>query len=124
MKRLIRQAWRRKWLAPVAGLVIVDVIVFGGTDPQQVPSFMLIVGFVLICLTVYGGLKALLALVRLAGLPLKRQQGLPRTGTVLFGGCLALQSVGQLSSRDVVVLSLFTGLLYLYTTYARRPRGI
>lgn len=124
MKRITTSLLSYKFLGPVIGLLVVDSIVFGGTDPQQVPSFMLIVGFILLCLTVYCLLRGLLALLQLAGLPLKHRQRLLRAGTMLFGGCIALQSVGQLSSRDVIVLSLLTGLLYLYSTYAKSPRQI
>lgn len=113
----------KKWIVnrhflQLAVLLIIDAAVFGGTDPQRVPSFMLIVGFLFFTATIYRILGSLLAIPGLYGISLKHKRRLQRVATGLVAGLTALQSIGQLSSRDVMVLSLLALLLFLYTSYA------
>lgn len=118
LTRLIKQIhfWR------ISCLLVADVLLFGTTNPDSTLSFMLIVGFVLLCTTVYYLLDGLLAFAKLYGLSLKHRKRFIRTMTALFGGLVALQSIGQLSPRDVVVLSPLTVLLYLYIAYSRSTK--
>ena len=81
---------------------------------------MLIVGFVLVALSTYGLLRLCLAMLAFYGVPLKHKG---RRIALLVGiSCaisLALQSLGELTMRDVVVLTLLSGLAYIYMTYGR-----
>lgn len=100
-------------------LLIMDSAVFGGVNPQQAPSYMLIVGFLLLSLTAYVMFRLLLGLLGLYGVPIRHRRRLLRMLTVFTAGVIALQSIGQLASRDIFVLSLLSVLLYLYVTYAK-----
>jgi len=101
----------------ISGLLLVDGLLFGVTDPATAPSVVLIGGFLLLCITLYYLLDGVLMLSKLYGLPVRHKKRVLRTLTLLIGGVVALQSIGQLSSRDVVVLTPLTVLLYLYVAY-------
>lgn len=106
----------------MSGLLAADALLFGTTDPNSTVSFMLIVGFIMMSVTVYYLLKGLLSLGRLYGLRVKKEIKLLRTMTALISGLLALQSIGQLSSRDILVLMPLTLLMYLYVAYTKSSR--
>lgn len=120
MKKLIAS----RQVVQLSGLIIADVAVFGTTNPQQAPSYMLIVGFILFSLTAYTIFRGVLALLSLYGLPIRHKRRLLKTMTLWAAGLVALQSIGQLAFRDVLVLSVLTFLLYLYTTYAKKSRQL
>jgi len=101
-------------------LLAADAVVFGLTDPQQVPSFMLAGGFLLLAITLYQIVLGLLQAANWYGLPgsahRKRQA---RTLTGLVAGLVALQSIGELGSRDVLVLLPLAFIAYLYISYGK-----
>jgi hypothetical protein len=118
LTRLIRRIhfWR------ISGLLLADAVVFGATDPDETASFMLIVGYILLCITLYYLLDGLLSLGKLYGVPLRHKKRFLRTATLVISGVVALQSIGQLSPRDIMVLVPLTTLLYLYVAYTRLAR--
>lgn len=108
----------------LTGLLAADTVLFTATDPQEVPSIVLIVGFLMLAVTAYCLVLGLLAIGRWYGLlpsdsPRRR---LARVVTGLLAGLIALQSIGQLGSRDVLVLLPLTILAYLYFTYGRTAK--
>jgi hypothetical protein len=118
LTRLTRQLhfWR------ISGLLLADLLVFGTMNPNDTASFMLIVGYMLFCANLYYLLDAVLGLGRLYGIPLRHKKRVLRSAVVLIGGLVALQSIGQLSSRDILVLAPLSALLYLYIAYTRAGR--
>lgn len=110
---------RRLHFWRITGLLVADSVLFGTTDPRDAPSFMLIVGFLLMSATIYYMLDGLLALTKLYGLPVRHRKRVLRTTTLLIGGLLALQSIGQLSARDILILAPLTSLVYFYVAYSR-----
>lgn len=111
---------RRFW--QLACLLAADSLVFGDTNPDTTHSFMLIVGFLLFSISVCYVLNLLLILPGLYGFPIRHRQRLLITLTALSGSLVAMQSIGQLSARDVLVLSFLTLLLYMYTSRAKSMR--
>jgi hypothetical protein len=108
----------------VSGLLAVDGVIFGLTDPQQVPSFVLAGGFVLLMVTLYQLVLALLRAASWYGLPggaHRRKQARVLTG--LMSGLIALQSIGELGPRDVFVLLPLALIAYLYTSYGKGERA-
>lgn len=103
----------------VSGLLIIDALVFGLTDPQRVPSFMLAVGFLLLAVTFYHLLLGLLKAAGWYGLPGGAHRRLARTLTGLVSGMIALQSIGELGRRDVLVLLPLALVAYLYVSYGK-----
>lgn len=118
--RIIRNPrfWR------ISGLLAVDGVIFGLTDPQQVPSLMLAGGFILLAITLYQLVLAVLHAAGWYGLPggahRKRQA---RVLTGLIGGLIALQSIGELGPRDVLVLLPLAVIVYLYISYGKAERA-
>jgi hypothetical protein len=119
MKKLSHFALGRQTISGLV-LVVADGLFFTTTNPNKVASSVLIVGFALVALTIYGLLRLLLAVATFYGLPLKNRG---RRIALLIGIStaigVALQSLGELTLRDVVVLILLTGLIYVYTSYGR-----
>lgn len=101
-------------------LAVLDIGFFSSTNPTKMPSGLLIVGFVLVALSIYALLRMLLGIASIYGLPLAEHGR--RQALFLGGVCavlVALQSLGELTLRDVVVLVLLALIAYLYTTYGR-----
>jgi hypothetical protein len=103
-------------------LLVADILLFGATDPRSTPSFILIVGFLLLSATIYYLLDGILAFLRLYGLAPRNRKRVLRTGTMVVCGILALQSMGQLSLRDLLILAPLTFLAYFYLAYSRDSR--
>lgn len=118
LTQLIRKVhfWR------ISALLAADTAVFCATNPNDTLSIMLIAGYILFCVTLYYLLDAVLSLGRLYGLPLRHKKRFLRSAVLLISGLAALQSIGQLSSRDILVLAPLSVLFYLYVAYTRSSR--
>lgn len=101
-------------------LVAVDVVFFGFTDPHAVQSQLLIVGFLLLSLSLFFGSYAVMELAAKAGFDIGRRQ---RKAAAAMAGVMALlvalQSIGQLSFRDMAVVVPFAILAYAYVSYGK-----
>jgi uncharacterized membrane protein YfhO len=107
----------------LVGLFVADGVFFMGTNPNKVPSVVLIAGLLLLIATMYCVVRAVLMVAGLYIPILRRRQHrlgifLTLTGAVL----LALQSVEQLSVRDTLVIVPLAIVFYIYVTYVKtRP---
>lgn len=108
-----------KHLQRLIGLIMLDILLFGSINAANAASYMIIVGFILLALTIYHILYCLLALSRFYGLKIKHKHQLALYITLVLGILIALQSTGELGSRDVWVLLPLVILGYFYSTYAR-----
>ena len=115
--------FHRLWL--VLGVLTVDGLFFGLTDPQRLPAYMVIVAFLLVVVNVYMLVRGLLLALSWYGVPLKHERRrLARLTTLILASLLALQSIGQLSARDLAVLLPFALLAYGYVSYGKaRPEN-
>jgi hypothetical protein len=108
----------RFWL--LLGLLALDSVFFTATNSGKVASYLLIIGFLLFALTVYYIIASLLAASRFYGIAIERhQRRLALFVTGGFAGLLALQSMGELSMRDALVLLPLVVVLYIYLSYGR-----
>lgn len=109
-----RQFWK------ISALLAADALVFGISDPQKVPSWMLAAGFLLLMVTLCQLLSVVLMAANWYGLPgrahRKRQV---RVLTGVIGGLIALQSIGELGQRDVLVLVPLAVIAYAYISYGK-----
>ncbi len=123
MKQRLASILNHRSLAAPLALLGVDIVFFSTTNPNRVPSALLIVGFLLVALSIYALLRLVLAIGSVYGLPV---QGRGRRPALFLGVCaavmLALQSLGELSLRDVIVLALLGLIAYVYTGYGRDSR--
>jgi hypothetical protein len=116
MKSSINTSQHRR----LAALFVADLLFFGLTDPANVPSFALIIGFLLFAATLYQFVRGLIKLGSWYGLEFtRRQQRLARIATGVMAGLVALQSMGQLGGRDILVLVPLALVAYLYTSYGQ-----
>ncbi|MEK7594086.1 MAG: hypothetical protein AAB436_00390 [Patescibacteria group bacterium] len=113
----MRSIARNKHVRQLICLLIADFLVFGLTDAQAVPSLMLMIGFLLLVATIYNLVGGILTLSKLYGLSIKNKRRLAASATGLIAGLIALQSIGQLNSRDIFVLLPLVILAYLYGLY-------
>ena len=117
MKKLSQFSLGRKTIAGLV-LVVADSLFFTTTNPNKVASSVLIVGFVLVAFSIFGLLRLVLAAATFYGLPLQnRGRRVALLVGISMAIAVALQSLGELTLRDVVVLILLTGLIYVYTSY-------
>jgi hypothetical protein len=116
--KLIKQL-RRKRVWYFSGLLILDALLFGATDAATVPAAVVVIGFILLLLTLYAIIGAILALLSLYGLRLSHRPQLAGYLSVMFGGLMALQSIGELDKRDVLVLLPLIIVGYLYSAYVK-----
>jgi hypothetical protein len=111
---------RRFWL--VASLLLTDLLFFSLSDPSKVPSFMLMIGFLLMVATIYLAVSAGFRLARLYGLVKSPEKTrVARLVTLVIAAAMALQSTGELGLKDVVVILPLAGLALVYLSYRRSP---
>ena len=93
--------------------IVLSLLVF--TSPQQLLVAMLIVPFVILIPTLYVTSKLIADFI----LPPKSNTDTRRTVLIGIGVasvvvCLGLQSIGELSLRDILPVVLFISLVYFY----------
>ena len=102
-------------------LVIIDCLYFGLTNPNKINSIFLIAGFILFGLSLYVIISAVMTFLKRMGWQLRNRRRIAIFSVGLICLLIALQSIGQLSTRDVLIIIPLTILLYIYTAYIR-PR--
>jgi hypothetical protein len=118
MKYLNPLRMKRLWAAML--LFIFDAGFFMFTNPSRVASYILIVGFLLFALTLYYSVGTLLYISSFYGLSFgKHRHRLALFLSTAIGGLLALQSMGELTARDALVLLPIAVLLYVYLSYGK-----
>jgi hypothetical protein len=110
---------KNRHMMRILGLLVLDVLLFGTTNATTAPSFVAIVGFGLLVVTAYYIVYALIGLAGFYGLSIKRRQPLALYLTIILGILVALQSIGELGPRDVLVMLPLAFIGYVYSTYAK-----
>ncbi len=119
--RTNRPVGRRAALKPAIA-VLAGLLFFSFVSPTAVPLVMLVVGFIMLGVLLYGSLKILLLITGLN----ERLRVSRRRAIVLLGVCLPLllimlQSIGQLTIRDIVTLGgLFVVGVFYILRFERR----
>ncbi len=107
----------------ISGLLVADAVFFGATNPANVPSYMLVVGFVLFMATFYYLVLGMFRLGKWYGLEFsKKQIRLARIITSVVAIIVALQTTGQLSHREIFVLLPLALIAYAYMSYVHPNR--
>jgi uncharacterized membrane protein len=112
-----KQVWR------VLVLLVLDILLFTTTNAGTAPSFVAIAAFVLLVATVYQLIYLLIGLSKFYGLPVRHKRPLAAYLTGVVGVIVALQSIGELGPRDVVVILPLAFVGYLYSAYAKAGRS-
>ena len=107
----------------ILAIIIIDGLFFGYVNPNKVNSLFLIVGFVLIAITLYLLMKLFLIFFVKLGFKVRNRRKIALFVSLLLSLLLSLQSIGQLTIRDVVIIVPISTLLYIYAAYIR-PRTL
>ena len=99
-------------------VLIGDIILYTRSNAATVAPIVLIGGFILLVLTTYVLVYGLCSIARLYGLPIRHKQRVATFLSIITGLIVALQSIGELSSRDIFVLIPLVVIGYAYATYA------
>lgn len=111
---------KHKKLWQLTCLLAIDSLFFTLTNPNTVTSAVLAVGFILMVVTIYVVVRLLLVLPRFYGLDvISKAPGLAGFITVILAVVLALDSTGQLSSKDMAVIVPLTAISYVYLRSVR-----
>jgi hypothetical protein len=105
----------KRTLYIISGCGLALLILFFGVDPNRVPSFMLVIPFILLFTLLFLGISLILDK---RGMPSKKSMkvaGLCASLPILL---LVLQSIGQLTVRDVLTVLLLFALSYFYISHA------
>jgi hypothetical protein len=103
----------------VVAIFIADGLFFSLTKPSTASSLVLIAGFGLLVLTSYLITRFVFGLVSLFVPVIAKQKHIEVVVSAIFGVLVALQSLGQLSLRDFIVVVVFAGFIYLYGSYTK-----
>ena len=101
-------------------LLIIDSVFFGATDPAQAPSGFFIIAFILAGFSFYWVANLLYQSAMSYGAPLRHRKRAVIYTTICLMIVVALQTVGQLSSRDIVLILPFALMAYLYISYQQQ----
>jgi hypothetical protein len=115
------KAIHRKLLIYI-GIPIADVLFFGLTNPGSLNPALLLMSFVLLTFSFYVIASSIIWLLKKAGLGVVNRRRLAIYIAIFGMIIVALQSIGQFSWRDVVVLVPFALISYFYIGYLRTSR--
>ena len=102
-----------------AVLFALDGLFFGLTSPAKVAAPTLFIGFLLVVATLYRLLQGLSKIAGWYGIRFGRhRQRFLRLLTGVFAGIIALQSIGELTTRDIIVILPLAVVSYLYLIVA------
>ncbi len=113
-------------LSLLLGILALDSAFFMLTDPNRVSSILLMVGFLLIVATIYVLFDRLYLIAQLYGLALgSKPRRFSLIGTIVVAGLVGLQSMGELTARDLLVVVPLAIIMYLYLSYGKsRARSL
>lgn len=108
----------KKALFFAAACFVTLLILFFITDPNKVPSFVLVLPFLLLFLVIFLLISHIL---EKKGLPDRKRLKIAALGAGMPLVLLVLQSIGQLTVKDVLVLSVLFVLSYFYIVRNNLP---
>jgi high-affinity Fe2+/Pb2+ permease len=113
---------RYKYIWYALAIIVFDTLLFGSTNAGSVASYMVIIGFLALGVTLWTLIYGLLRLSSLYGLSVPHKGRFALSVSMLMAGVLALQSIGELGKHDVMVLLPLIVLGYAYTAYLKSTR--
>jgi len=106
-------------------LLLADSLFFTLIDPTKAYAIVDIIGLLMLIVTIYVGIDLLLVLMeRLINLSLRSRKRVLNASTSLLALLIAMQSIGQLTVRDmlaIVPLILVLAFYFSYQTKENRP---
>jgi hypothetical protein len=116
----VKQHTKRK-LIRLAALFIFDALFFSLVNPIQTHAVVIFVGYVLLVLTVYVLIDFLLALSeRIIPFSHRTKRRMALATTLVLSLLIAMQSIGQLTVKDVLAVIPLIIVLSIYFSYMFR----
>ena len=121
MNSLTPHAKRR--LIRLLALFVVDVAFFSLVNPIKAYAVVIIIGFGLLVMTLYVLIDFLLALgERIIPFSLSTKRRIAQASTLVLGLLIAMQSIGQLTVKDILAVIPLIIVLSLYFSYMFRQQ--
>jgi len=109
---------RKRKLIVLAGLFVADGFFFSLVNPNKVYAAVIILGFMLLALTIYALLDFLLALAeRVVPFSLTTKKRIALATTLVLSLLIAMQSIGQLTVKDILAVIPLVIVLSFYFSY-------
>jgi hypothetical protein len=105
-------------------LISVDALFFGLTDPTRAPSIFFIVAFLLMLISLYSLFRGACWVVSMYGLRVNHERRAAMISGGIIAGLMALQSIGQLTFRDLFVIVPLISIAYFYISYNQQTVAI
>ena len=113
-----------KKIARLLGVLVVDGLFFSLVNPLSAHALIIVLGFGLLVLTIYLSIDLLLGLAqRVVAFSAGLRRRLLDASTMLAGLLLAMQSIGQLALRDLLVIMPLVAVLAFYVSYQRKQNA-
>jgi hypothetical protein len=122
MQIKIKKLFKIKLVRLSLALFVLDLIFFGGLNSSRVSQIILEVGYVTLLANIYLLSYGLTSLIRLYGLVIKNPKRFSIYTTSFLGVIIGLQSVGELSGHDIIVVLLLAVGSYSYLNYVSKTR--
>lgn len=114
----MHRLFHNRSLRALAVVLLLDALYFSFVPPSPGRSIVLLGGYILLAATFYTGLEVFLRALRAVfDRPRLHLHRLAVAGTIVGVILVALQSIGQLSLRDVLVALGLAVVGYLYSVY-------
>jgi len=111
---------RKHRIKALGALLGVDCLFYGLTNPSRASAVVLILGFVLLVINIFAFVTGVMALVKWYGVSIgKHRLKIEIIITVIISTLVALQSSGQLTSKDLIILLPLAALGYFYLSYKK-----
>jgi hypothetical protein len=104
-------------------LFAADGLFFSLINPNSVYSFVIVIGFLLLALTIYALIDFLLVLAeRIVPFSLHTKKRIAFASTLVLSLLVAMQSIGQLTSKDILAMVPLVIVLSFYLSYVTRKK--
>jgi hypothetical protein len=104
-------------------LMMLDILFFGLVNPTTSNSYVVILGCILIILSTYALVLIVTRLVAIfIPVSVATQKRFTLFVSLLLVFILLMQSIGQLSTRDLIAILPLLAVLYIYLTYVAKDK--
>lgn len=111
---------RKHKLKALGALLGVDCLFYGLTNPAKASALILILGFILLVINIFAAVTGVISLIKWYGVSIGKQRlKIEIIITTILATLVALQSSGQLTSKDLVILLPLAAIGYFYLSYKK-----
>lgn len=117
-------AHTKRKLIQLVALFVLDALFFTLVNPVNAYAIIIVVGFVLLIFTLYVLIDFLLALgERIIPFSAHTKRRMALASTLVLGLLIAMQSIGQLTVKDVLAVIPLVVVLSLYFSYMSKKQA-